>query len=692
MIAPLLRSVAIMVALSAAAEAQVARPRFRETPMTPRVEPVLQPQSEAALRADVRFVGARAFDDEELRDAIARQLAQIEKRGLKETRANDAAFFLELFYRRRGFTRATVDYAIANGGLRLTIHEGPLTQIARVTFTGNRQVASETLYDYLIGTTRERFSRFRDELPYVEADIETGVARLRSFYASQGFLHTRVEPAIVRISRNRTEAFLTIRIHEGRQYFFGAITFAGERVLPRSELLAPLHNELARPYSELQVETMRGDLEHLLKTRGYFKAEVAANAEPEAAVKGRVPVTFTLSPGGFYRFDGVTAQGLERLPDDFLRKRFAGLRGDPYNPERIEELYRELMRTGLFEYLTFEQTALPGGLVRLDFTAQEAKAKELAAYAGYGTYEGAVVGASYTDRNFLGRGRPLTLSAEIAQRGLAGEILYEDPWLFDTRNRLRLRLYAIAEEQDEYTRGEQGARAELARKLTEQLEIAAFLHGKNTSISEARIEERLLGPSEYQLATIGLTHTYDRRKDPTLAQRGFAASSTLSYSAGGSDVSFARATLRLSYYLPIGETLLAAGVRVGSIFGSGGFENVPVDERFFTGGSTSVRSFPERELGPQDRGGKPVGGLSRGVLNVEYVFPLAGDLKGAVFADAGSVSKDSLAPFEDLRFALGAGLRYQLPIGPLRLDYGWNPARRRDEPEGALHLSFGFAF
>lgn len=121
----------------------------------------------------------------------------------------------------------------------------------------------------------------------------------------------------------------------------------------------------------------------------------------------------------------------------------------------------------------------------------------------------------------------------------------------------------------------------------------------------------------------------------------------------------------------------------------------PIDERFFNGGSTSVRSFAERELGPYDKkSGDPIGGEAFTIINVEYLFPLVlADLRGAVFLDAGNLLADaSEFGFANERYGVGAGLRYNLPIGPLRLDYGINPAPRQNEAFGAFHFSFGFAF
>ena len=179
--------------------------------------------------------------------------------------------------------------------------------------------------------------------------------------------------------------------------------------------------------------------------------------------------------------------------------------------------------------------------------------------------------------------------------------------------------------------------------------------------------------------------------------------------------------MRVGYYLPFGpkpltpgvvedqsagtpfqrwfhQSSIAFGARVGiihSLTSSGSAEAtaIPIDERFFNGGATTVRSFGERDLGPHDNHGHPVGGEFYTVFNVEYTFPIFGELQGAIFTDAGNLLPTSEdIGLNDMRYAIGAGLRYKLPVGPIRLDYGVNPDPRPVEDFGAFHFSFGFAF
>jgi outer membrane translocation and assembly module TamA len=146
------------------------------------------------------------------------------------------------------------------------------------------------------------------------------------------------------------------------------------------------------------------------------------------------------------------------------------------------------------------------------------------------------------------------------------------------------------------------------------------------------------------------------------------------------------------------QSSIAFGARAGiihSLTGSGPEEAtaIPIDERFFNGGAATVRSFGERDLGPHDPKDHPIGGEFFTVFNVEYTFPILGELQGAVFTDAGNLlpTSEELG-LNDMRYAVGAGLRYKLPVGPIRLDYGVNPDPRPDEDFGAFHFSFGFAF
>jgi len=142
----------------------------------------------------------------------------------------------------------------------------------------------------------------------------------------------------------------------------------------------------------------------------------------------------------------------------------------------LDERFRALMRTGLFNVLKIEPTPIRDeDALLLNISAEEAKSKEVGFSIGYGTFEGGIIGAQFRDRDLFGYGRPLTMSVEVSQRSYKGEVIYEDPFLFDTDFSFRNRAAAFTFDYDGYSKFEIGDRVELSRKITKQYEAGLVL-------------------------------------------------------------------------------------------------------------------------------------------------------------------------------------------------------------------------
>ena len=673
-----------------------------------------QQEKKAQHASVIEFHGQAAFDEKELRSQLKEQITTIDEYGLTPARGDDAAFFLELFYRKHGYARVSVRYKIESGDhLRLDINEGPLVTLGLVNFVGNRSQPADVLFEYAVGPTRERYSKLQQELPFVASDVEEGADLVHRLYVANGFLDSKVERPIYHYAGSRVDA--TIPITEGRQYFFGHITFSGQTIYGSEALVGQMLDLVEQPYTDGRLSDIPRRLQTYYRTRGYYEVKVDAIGDPTAARDGRVPVAVSVAPGPLYHFDGVTVKGLERLRPSYLSRRFSKFSGKTYSPDLVDERFRELMRSGLFTVLQIKPTPIGGNALRLDISAEEAKSKEFGFSLGYGSYTGAIVGASFRDRDLFGYGRPLTTSVEWSERGYKGEILWEDPYFFDSDFGFKARIAALTFDFDGYTKFETAGRIDFTRKISKQYEVGLVFTTRHVDVTSADIDPQFLGRTSYIVNSIGLTQTLDLRDSKVNPTRGFVFDNTVDFASSllGSQVDLIRSTARLTYFLPIGReprpgqvdhrTLLALGARSGivhSLDDRGGLAvaDIPIDERFFNGGNSTVRSFGERELGPHNRG-NPIGGEFFSVFNVEYTFPIYGELQGAVFFDAGNLLPSAADPFasvdaglNDMRYAVGVGLRYKLPIGPIRLDYGYNPDRRAGEDVGAFHFSFGFAF
>ncbi len=659
------------------------------------LNPFAQGGLTSPLRAasSVAIRGAKSFSDAQIRGAQAQALQEIQEQGASPARADDLAFYIGLFYRKAGFSKSQVDYEIHPGQVVIKIEEGPRTLLRRIVFEGNRSEPDATLFEYMIGAPAESLAREPSKFPYTATEIGAGADRVRGLYLSEGFLKVAVEPSEARFSADGTRADVTLHIAEGPRYMIGEIQFVGPARFSREELIAALGIPSSGPFTQQAPRAMEQHLQSFYRAHGYYQAKVTATADLAPAQGGKIGIRLAVTPGELFHFGHITIRNeteRPRLRPSFLQHRLAPLRDQTYEAAKLDEVYREMLRTGLFENLRITPEAVGRNELRLHVTAREAKAKELGFTVGAGSYEGASVGLRLGDRDLFGRGRPLSFSADYSQRGLRGELLYVDPWLFDTRMTLRARLYAEAREEIGYSKNRQGARLDLGRKFLPHLEIGSFLEAAQVRTKPLEIPPELIGPLNYGIGTIGLTQNSDFRNDPLNPRRGFVINSSVELSTLDRGTSFVRTTGRVSYYLPIGKTMLAFGARGGLL--SAPAHEIPIDDRFFNGGANTVRSFAERELGPKDKGGAPLGGDLFTVFNLEYTFPLARGFEAAAFVDAGSLRNNDAPMCGDLRYGIGVGLRYKLPIGPLRLDYGINPDRRPGEDFGAFHFSFGFAF
>jgi outer membrane protein insertion porin family len=677
----------------------LAQSKAQEAAATSQLAPT--PPPEAASR--VIFDGNQHFPENQLRQALADPLLSIQNQGLTAPLADDTAYYLEVFYRRHGYPNVNVNYQIRGRELQLNIMEGRYYNLGKINFVGNQSFPAKSLNDYMIGTTRARLSQFQKQLPFVQADLETGSGLLKNYYISQGFANVQIEPLQYQFDDALDNVDVTVTTKEGQKFVFGAITFPDVPGIPPSAFQAKVNDltQPPKPYSDSAVTDLQRDILYILKRYGHVTAQVSVNGDIASAKGGAVPVKVSIQPGPVYQFGRIVVQQRpnSRLKPDFLPNRFLPLTGQTYSPLKLQELDTQMITTGLFDSLDFQETPMPDDTVQLTLSPVEAKQKYFSIFGGYDTFYGVIFGGSFSDRDVGGEGHIFSASAQITGRGPQGKISYEDPWFLNT-DLDSLTEFGIDDQNlYGYTFVDEYIRTNLTWKYgktlttgTKEYQTGVFLLLRNANLSQIAITpESLVGPTSYDLVTVGLNQTIDRRDNPLNPRKGWILDLAVTDSELLRNyVNYVTLLERFSLYIPVGPTVLAAGVRFAGIIPSqGGVLAIPIEERFFNGGATTVRSFLERKLGPMDIGNNPLGGLTRSVFNLEDDFPIYAGIIGAVFFDSGGLGN---SPFDNFSTGVGLGLRYNLPVGPIRVDYGINPAPRKNDSFGAFNLSFGFAF
>src|SRR5216110_337253 len=245
----------------AAQSVDVVRPEERQKA---RRTVVKEQEKRAKQTSIIEFRGQQAFNEKELRVALKEEITTVEDFGLSPARADDLAFFLEVFYRKHGYAKVDVHYVIESGArLRLDINEGPRFLLSQVIFDGNAHEPADKLFEYMVGPTRERYSRMEKRLPFVASDLEEGTHLVQRFYVAEGFLNAVVDPPRDKFLGDSSDVEVVVPIHEGRQYLFGNVTFSGRTVYGAEALRGQISDLLQRPYTDVRA----------LEEIGYLAAE-----------------------------------------------------------------------------------------------------------------------------------------------------------------------------------------------------------------------------------------------------------------------------------------------------------------------------------------------------------------------------------------------------------------------------------
>jgi outer membrane protein assembly complex protein YaeT len=649
------------------------------------------------------LLGLQATAQDQARGWIVDQLSFIDRYGVSTARADDAAFFLQEAFRTRGFVSATVDWRVPDGAsdrIVLTVDEGVRLTLGTVTVDGNTPevMPDEAVVELLTADTRERLGlSSSDPVPFVRADLESGLVSIREYYGLLSYLDAEVDLGEASPDPRRGGSVpVSLGVREGKPHRVGAVDTGPP---PEPDLTAEF--EAAREEFEgakLTTGTaglLRQAIDNATRSAGYFDRQITVDVLP-ARDEGETKVadlTVVADFGPKYSVRDVTVDGNVQVLDLVFEKLFEGLVGQPFDPDEFGDQVRRMLATGAFRKVASEPEPHEDDTLTLALKVEEAPSRRVGVFGGYGSYDGPIIGLELSDLILFGRVQRIDLRGEFSSRGLRGDVRFTDPWFRWSDWSLTANAFGRSREDEGYDLWEAGLALELRREFGERQALSVLASGGYADTTPAGIDPEFLGPQHYLTRSVGLAYEFVQWGRTSTERKGLEArlSADLGSTSSGGDDRFFRTSGKLAYHLPLGPAELGLAARAGFISPLGDGE-IPIDLRFFNGGGRSVRSFRERDLGPRNRG-FPVGGEFFTAFNAELTAPVWGGVRGAAFADAGNLLPDAGdAGLDDLHYAAGLGLRYDLPIGPLRVDYGLNLNRGENEPSGTWHITFGFAF
>ncbi len=614
-----------------------------------------------------------------------------------------------------GYFGARVTYSVEHrsaGGEAVVYHvdRGPRHRFVHLEISGNHYFTTNTIRERLYIQPAEfpRFPYGRFSQVYLDQDVQS----IQNLYTSNGFHDAKITPRTVddyRGAKDRLAVF--IQIHEGRQWLVSSLHIQGVTPEQIAKLNPLLTSSAGQPYSEANISDDRANLLDYYYNDGYLNATFDYSIKP-AAAPDQVDVTYTIHPGQQIFVRNVLITGRETTRPTVVDSRVELKPEEPLSLAAETDTQRRLYELGIFARVNTAIQNPDGDEISKTVLYDLDEARHYSLNVGVGAQIARIGGGvpsldnpagttGFAPRvafgisriNFLGLGQTIGLQTALSTIEQRAAVSYFIPQFISNEN-LNLTVTTLLENSSDirtFTAHRREAAIQLGERISRAYTLQYRLVFRNVTLSNLKIDY-LLVPLLSQPETVGLGEVsliQDKRDDPADAHRGIYTTVDLSYAPSklGSQTQFARGLFRNSTYYPVHrDWVFARSTQFGVISRTGGRPGIPLAERLYSGGSTSIRAFPDFQAGPRDLAtGFPLGGNALFINNLELRFPLYGDnLAAVLFHDAGNVY-DTLSDFS-LRFRqrnlrdfdymvqdVGIGFRYRTPIGPIRLDLSFSP-------------------
>ncbi len=683
------------------------------------------------------------------------ELVPVEREGsADEDLLEDSSHRIEEYLRGQGYRDAAAPHTRqeANGELLITfaLHRGPQYRVARVELSGVTLLSAAELRAGLRTREGEPFSDANLDLD--QAAIEA-FYRARGFASVKVQAEARPEPRAAETSQAAIVA--TIAVSEGVRTIVGAVSIAGNTSVPDAELRAVLSLQPGTPYFDARIRSDRDALELAYANRGFRLVSVDAQPGFSADGAEADPV-FTVREGPRVLVGHVLIAGNVRTSAQTIERELQLKPGDPLSLSAEYESQRRLAALQLFRRAPQITELRHGDENERDLlvTVEEAAPTTLGYGGGLegrlrvvssegdnsvATQKFELAPRAFVDlgrRNLFGKNRSINLfgSASLHPAGVSSDArvgsgfteyalrgTFHEPRLLGTE--VDGVLTATLEQQirSSFNFARRSVTAQASRRLTRRVSISGAYQLQRTQLLDVRVTpdqqpviDRVF--TQVRLSSFSAQGFYDTRDDPVDSTNGnyLSAFGQLAARAIGSEVGFAKSVFTAQSFrmLPRGHGIVfAAQARLGvatgfprdvvQIDGNGAqvlvkdVSDLPEPERFFAGGDTTVRGFALETLGRPDtiKDGFPIGGNAETIFNAELRVPVRGGLGMVGFVDSGNVfANASDIDLLELRSAVGIGLRYKSPVGPIRVDLGFKVKPQPGEGLTAWFISFGQAF
>jgi outer membrane protein insertion porin family len=695
-----------------------------------KVNVVVEPKP---LVKEIVITGAGAIKESRVKKEIKSKIGDT----LSEQQVSADADKIKDLYLNKGYSQAQVSYKIdtnedfGRSVVSFIINEGDRAYVNEVDFVGNQSLTTKELRKIMKTRKKNLFSFINKSGLFKEDDFRQDLENLRDYYYSKGYIDMSVKDVKFTYPA-KGQMVVNITVFEGIQYTVGKIDFTGNTIFTKDELR--LYRGFAvirmkegmvyapRPYTapnkepNVELPTLDNDIKRLRDlygTRGYIEMEVTPVRTPNVN-SGKIDILYQIVENSQSYVEQIVIQGNNRTKDKVIRRELAVHPGEIYDSVRAEQSKKRLENLGYFEKVDIspQDTNVPNRK-NMVVTVEEKRTGSVTFGAGFSSVDSLLGFVEISQGNFdlfnfpyfTGGGEKFRIRLQYGLERQDAEIEFKEPWFLEQQISLGYNIFYHNSTylSTYYDQRNYGTSVSLARafgpfwsgSVSYTLQEYDLYNFAQNSSPQLLMEQ---GSRSDSSITLGMT--YDNRDNVLLTRRGMRADFTAELAGGPlwgqTNIYKLQASVKRYYSLPYDLIFLTAfSTGVADYYGDS--QEVPLFDRFFLGGANTVRGFSNFDIGPIDINNQPLGGDTMAYSNLELTFPIIDRVRGAVWNDVGFLDA---RPFhytdawEELNMAAGVGLRLNLPIGPLRLDYGipykdqgWNHSKT-----GKFSFDVGYQF
>jgi outer membrane protein insertion porin family len=651
---------------------------------------------ERPLLREVSFEGNSEIKTEELREKAAIRVGvlynpvEIQKaeEAIRQKYEDEGYFGVQISPR----TERTPE-----GDLRVVfrIEEGPKLHIDRIVIEGNSALTAGQIKDAM--STKEKLYWIFPFSTVQRKVFDDDVDRILQLYADHGYIQARVESTEIVPDLARKKVTLRVRVVEGPQFRTGTITITGNELLTTEELRRMVKLQEGGVFNRGALRTAVRAIVDRYSELGRARAEVDPRTVNDLA-NLKVDVTIPIVEGGPVYVERINIIGNTKSSEKVLRRELRVAEGELFTFQKLVRSRQRLFALGFFDEVNAntEPGSTPDKIV-ITIDVKERSTGVFSIGAGYSSLDSLFATLDVSQRNLFGRGQEVFLRFRIGSVSRLGLVGFTEPYLFDIPLRAGFDIYDREREYDDFTEERLGGDVRASYPLAEYLTLAGLYRLENVDISNVSPtagEDLKEQEGESLNSVIELNLFRDTRDNPFEPTQGSRNSLEFMFAGLGGDTQFYKFIAESSWFVPLPVFKLVWAVRglFGMAEGWGGQE-VPIFERFFLGGATTLRGQRTRSVAPKDPQGDVIGGDKELLFNTELLIPIFPRFRLALFFDTGNAYGFG-TPFDptDLRYAAGVGVRFFSPLGPMRLDLGYNLDKQPGEKDFQVNFTVGAPF